>query len=391
MKVLVTSLILACALPASSQSFTSSDAADATERRTKRRAHMSADIKLLAGTRIVGPVLTMRAVRDDNASSMEEGLKAIRVVESAPPGSIVLLVLDGEKDYAVFGATFATLAKSRKLGGFIVDGAMRGVEDFQRLSMPLFARGSVAGSAGGHFRLASIGEPVMCGGVEVANLDFVVADADGVAVVPRALRDEAFAAAQRLRDEKQELLPLVAQFGSYTSAVQESAKKKQTAKTRDSGQLQNQDLGVKSLDNAPKYSTPETKGDTRMELGNFSVSLTVKDITKSREFYEKLGFRVILGNASQNGLILQNETATIGLFQGMFEKNILTFNPGWDRHSKTLGTFDDVRDIQKTLKQRGLSLATSADESTTGPASMSLLDPDGNTILIDQHVPGPKK
>ncbi len=132
-------------------------------------------------------------------------------------------------------------------------------------------------------------------------------------------------------------------------------------------------------------------GDAPLRLGNFSVSLAVKDIAKSREFYEKLGFRVILGEQQQNWLILQNETSTIGLFQGMFTKNTLTFNPGWDRSGKTLPDFDDVRDIQRKLKERGLKLASEADDSTTGPASLMVLDPDGNPILLDQHVPRPQK
>ncbi|GDY00845.1 hypothetical protein LBMAG49_01740 [Planctomycetota bacterium] len=123
-----------------------------------------------------------------------------------------------------------------------------------------------------------------------------------------------------------------------------------------------------------------------MRLGNFSVSLAVKDLSVSRAFYEKLGFRAIAGNAANNWLILQNETSTIGLFQGMFDKNCLTFNPGWDRACNTLPEFDDVRDIQRTLKSRGLALMSAADESTSGPASLSLQDPDGNPVLIDQHV-----
>jgi catechol 2,3-dioxygenase-like lactoylglutathione lyase family enzyme len=126
-----------------------------------------------------------------------------------------------------------------------------------------------------------------------------------------------------------------------------------------------------------------------MRLGNFSVSLAVKDIHASIAFYETLGFRTIGGDAAKNWLILQNDTCTIGLFQGMFEKNTLTFNPGWDHQGKTLPDYDDVRDIQESLKSQGLSLLTRADESSTGPASFLLLDPDGNPILIDQHVPGP--
>lgn len=127
-----------------------------------------------------------------------------------------------------------------------------------------------------------------------------------------------------------------------------------------------------------------------MRLGNFSVSLAVKDLGISRAFYEKLGFRPIAGDPAQNWLILQNETSTIGLFQGMYDKNILTFNPGWDRNGGTLPDFDDVRDIQKLLESRGIVLTSATDESTTGPASFTMLDPDGNAILIDQHVPRPK-
>lgn len=128
-----------------------------------------------------------------------------------------------------------------------------------------------------------------------------------------------------------------------------------------------------------------------MRLGNFSVSLAVKDLAASRAFYEKLGLRPVGGDAAQNWLILQNESCTIGLFQGMFDRNILTFNPGWDRTCATLPDYDDVREIQRTLRTRGVTLTTTADESTTGPASLTLADPDGNIILIDQHVPSPGK
>ena len=135
----------------------------------------------------------------------------------------------------------------------------------------------------------------------------------------------------------------------------------------------------------------QASGDAQLRLGNFSVSLAVKDIGASRVFYEKLGFRVFMGDQAKNWLILQNETSTIGLFQGMFRKNTLTFNPGWDRKAGTLPDFDDVRTIQRTLKSRGLTLAPEANESTSGPASFMVTDPDGNPILIDQHVPNPKK
>ncbi|PIB37922.1 VOC family protein [Maribacter sp. 4G9] len=123
-----------------------------------------------------------------------------------------------------------------------------------------------------------------------------------------------------------------------------------------------------------------------MNLGNFSVSLSVKDIKVSKEFYEALGFSVFHGDIEQNWLILKNETSTIGLFQGMFEKNILTYNPGWDSNAKNLESFTDIRNIQKQLEAKGLNLVRKVEEGTTGPASITLLDPDGNPILIDQHV-----
>ena len=127
-----------------------------------------------------------------------------------------------------------------------------------------------------------------------------------------------------------------------------------------------------------------------MQLENFSLSLAVKDIAASRAFYENLGFKQVAGNQAQNWLILQNSTSTIGLFQGpQFTRNMLTFNPGWDRTGSTLPEFDDVRDIQRTLKERGLAPTAAADESSTGPASMVPMDPNGNQILIDQHVPRP--
>ena len=123
-----------------------------------------------------------------------------------------------------------------------------------------------------------------------------------------------------------------------------------------------------------------------MELGAFSVSLAVKDLAVSRAFYEKLGFTSFAGNAAQNWLILKNGEHVIGLFQGMFEKNILTFNPGWDSNAQKLASFTDVRELQRRLKAQGVQLQVEADESTTGPASFVAVDPDGNPILVDQHV-----
>jgi lactoylglutathione lyase len=122
-----------------------------------------------------------------------------------------------------------------------------------------------------------------------------------------------------------------------------------------------------------------------MKLGAFSVSLNVKDIEASKSFYENLGFQTLGGDISQKWLILKNEHTVIGLFQGMFEKNILTFNPGWDQNATNLDSFTDVRDLQKQLKEKGVKILTEADEATEGPAHITLEDPDGNQILIDQH------
>ena len=123
-----------------------------------------------------------------------------------------------------------------------------------------------------------------------------------------------------------------------------------------------------------------------MELGNFSVSLAVKDIEASKLFYEKLGFTVFMGDQSQHWLIMKNGDHVIGLFQGMFERNILTFNPGWDSNAQKLDAFTDVRDLQRQLKAEGIALQTEADETSSEPASFVVVDPDGNPILVDQHV-----
>lgn len=136
-------------------------------------------------------------------------------------------------------------------------------------------------------------------------------------------------------------------------------------------------------------SVPAT-GEKNLELGNFSLSLTVKNVAESKAFYEKLGFHVSGGNG-KSYVIMQNATATIGLYHGMFPKNMLTFNPGWDRNKNVLPEFDDVREIQKTIKARGLTPTSPADENSTDKAYMMIDDPDGNPILIDQHIPAPKK
>ena len=123
-----------------------------------------------------------------------------------------------------------------------------------------------------------------------------------------------------------------------------------------------------------------------MQLGAFSISLTVKDLDASKAFYEKFGFKAFGGAASKKYLIMKNGDTLIGLFQGMFEKNILTFNPGWDSNAKKLPAFTDVRELQRQLKAQGVKFSTEADESTTGPASFIAVDPDGNPVLVDQHV-----
>lgn len=123
-----------------------------------------------------------------------------------------------------------------------------------------------------------------------------------------------------------------------------------------------------------------------MQLGAFSISLAVKDIAASRAFYEKLGFRTLGGKQADNWLILKNGEHVIGLFQGMFDKNMLTFNPGWDQNAKPLAAFTDVRELQRELRSQGVPFTTEADESTSGPAYFVVVDPDGNPILVDQHV-----
>jgi catechol 2,3-dioxygenase-like lactoylglutathione lyase family enzyme len=151
--------------------------------------------------------------------------------------------------------------------------------------------------------------------------------------------------------------------------------------------------GALALTCAIGASTAQSTGapdEKSLELGNFSVSLAVKDIKASLAFYQKLGFKQVGGKLEQNWVVLQNGTARIGLFQGMFDKNILTFNPGWTKDKETLTDFQDVRALQSALKARGLTIATEADVTTTGPAYFQLTDPDGNALLFDQHVPSPK-
>ena len=143
---------------------------------------------------------------------------------------------------------------------------------------------------------------------------------------------------------------------------------------------------------AQSTPTPLAAEKKTMDLGNFSVSLNVKDIKASMAFYEKLDFKVVAGKLEQKWIVLQNGNTRIGLFQGMFDKNIMTFNPGWTKDKETMKEFQDVREIQRTLKARGITtVAPEADEKTEGPAYFKVTDPDGNTLLFDQHVPSPKR
>ena len=150
------------------------------------------------------------------------------------------------------------------------------------------------------------------------------------------------------------------------------------------GLLDTENPEPKSDSNAQSQSQPMQ--ETKLPLGAFSVSLAVKDLAASRAFYEKLGFVVTGGDPAQNWLVLRSGTTTVGLFQGMFDNNLMTFNPGWNSQAQPIGAFTDVREIQAHLKKNGLKLISEVDESTNGPAHFTLSDPDGNTILFDQHV-----
>jgi regulator of RNase E activity RraA len=202
-------------------------AADAAEQLSCRRAHMTDEIRLLAGHRLAGPAVTLRIVRDDKASRNAEGMAAIKVFEDAPEGSVIVAALDSEKDFAVFGATFAILAQSRKLTGFVVDGSVRSLAELKRMEFPTFARGAVPGSAGGHYRLDGANVTILCGGIEVNPGDYVVADEDGVAVAPKDRTQEVLSSALLMQHQDEVLLPLIEKYGSFTRATQELSASKQ--------------------------------------------------------------------------------------------------------------------------------------------------------------------
>lgn len=150
-------------------------------------------------------------------------------------------------------------------------------------------------------------------------------------------------------------------------------------------------LALIAMAPASLSQTSKPTKEEAMQLGNFSVSLSVKDIKASKAFYEKLDFKIVGGEIKQNWLVLQNGTTTIGIFQGMFDKNMMTFNPGWNSDKETLKEFQDVRELQDVLKKRGVALTTEVKKDTKGPGSFVLVDPDGNPILVDQHVDSPKR
>lgn len=199
----------------------SSAFSEAVEQLLHRRAHMTTSIHQISGGAFTGPAVTLRLVHDENASVTDAGLAAIRLIESSPEGSVVVAVLDGDKEFAVFGSTFAMLAKSRKLAGFVVDGSVRDVGELRRLEFPTHARGTAPGSAGGHYRVEATNVAVSCGGIEVRPGDIVVADEDGIAVAPKERYDDLLPLAEKFHNDKQALLPLIAKYGSYVKAMQE--------------------------------------------------------------------------------------------------------------------------------------------------------------------------
>lgn len=200
---------------------TSAGVSEAVEQLSGHRAHMTNEIHLLAGGHFAGPAVTLRLVRDDHASGTEAGLAAIRLLEGAAPGSVVVACLDDEKGFAVFGSTFAALARSHRLAGFVVDGSVRDLYDLKRMAFPTFARGTAPGSAGGHYRIEGTNVPVPCGGIVVAPGDYVVADEDGVSVAPQDRLPEVLAFARRFQSDKLALLPLIEEYGSYLRAMHE--------------------------------------------------------------------------------------------------------------------------------------------------------------------------
>jgi regulator of RNase E activity RraA len=214
-------LISRMALSAENPELSSSAVSEAVEQLVGQRAHMTNEIHLLAGGHFIGPAVTMRLVRDEKASGTGAGLIAIKLIEAAPAGSVIVATLDDDKSFAVFGSTFVALAKARHLAGFVVDGSVRDIGDLKKIAFPVFARGTVAGSAGGHYRIEATNVVVECGGIEVWPGDYVVADEDGIAVAPMERFAEVTPIAERWQSAKQALLPLIEKNGSYLKAMRE--------------------------------------------------------------------------------------------------------------------------------------------------------------------------
>jgi 4-hydroxy-4-methyl-2-oxoglutarate aldolase len=193
----------------------SADVADIAEKLTGKRSHMSSAIRLIEGGVLAGPALTIRMVRDENTPAMTLGLAVVRAIESARPSTVLVMVVEDGADFAAFGATLGKLMKVRNLAGLVVDGAVRDRQALRELQLPTFARGTAAGSAGGHYRLDALDEPLSCGGVEVCPGDLIVGDEDGVAVVPKALLEQVVAAGRKAQAEETELLARIEAAGSY--------------------------------------------------------------------------------------------------------------------------------------------------------------------------------
>jgi len=220
MRFFFVSLSLVLASPVlADDSIGSSDVADAASSIAKRRVHMTGEIRSLTSRPVHGPAITVRAVRDANASEAATGIALIKLLESAAQGSVVVVTIEGNTDYAVFGASFAALGLARKLGGFIVDGAVRDLASIRKLDFPVFARGVTPGSAGGRFSIASVNETIDCGGISVSPGDLIVADEDGVTVVPKDLMSIVLPKAHALHKDEQDLLRSISEQGSYFRAV----------------------------------------------------------------------------------------------------------------------------------------------------------------------------
>lgn len=197
----------------------SADIADAAEKLTGRRSHMSSAIQMIEGGALMGPALTLRLARDEGIPAMALGLAVVQAIEAAAASTVLVIAVEDGADFAAFGATLGLLAKVRKLAGIVVDGSVRDRLDLRRIQLPTYARGTAAGSAGGHYRLAAVDEPLICGGVEVRPGDLVVGDEDGVAVVPKARQEEVLALANKHSAEEVELLKRIEAAGSYLKLV----------------------------------------------------------------------------------------------------------------------------------------------------------------------------